>query len=160
MKQATLRAMKRQRTLRLAKLLSRAFYLRRRGRKSEMYNLICDEMVSLGGVYVKFLQGVMLNGKVMKQWTNPNRLKIFESLDTEPLDIVQILRAELSADQLANITLVQPEPFAAGSFGQVYFAQHKNGRQIHKFVSYCAMTFACSESSLNGSVPASIKISR
>jgi len=95
-----------------------------------MYNLICDEMVSLGGVYVKFLQGVMLNGKVMKQWTNPNRLKIFESLDTEPLDIVRILRSELSAEQLANITLVQPEPFAAGSFGQVYFAQHKNGKQV------------------------------
>lgn len=129
-KAATLRAMKRQRTVRLARLLSRAFYLKRRHREQEMYNLICDEMVSLGGVYVKFLQGVLLNGTIMKRWTNPNRMKIFENLDTEPLDIVQILRHELPPQKLADIVLVQPEPFAAGSFGQVYFGQHKNGRQI------------------------------
>jgi hypothetical protein len=129
-KVATLRAMKRQRTLRLGRLLSRAYYLKRRRRDHEMYNLICDEMVSLGGVYVKFLQGVMLNGAIMKRWTNPNRMKIFENLDTEPLDIVQILRSELSPAQLGQIALIQPEPFAAGSFGQVYFGQHKNGKQI------------------------------
>jgi hypothetical protein len=129
-KAATLRAMKRQRTVRLARLLSRAFYLKRRHRDQEMYNLICDEMVSLGGVYVKFLQGVLLNGTIMKRWTNPNRMKIFENLDTEPLDIVQILRHELPPQKLADILLIQPEPFAAGSFGQVYFGQHKNGKQI------------------------------
>ena len=129
-KAATLRAMKRQRTVRLGKLLSKAYYLKRRKRDNEMYNLICNEMVSLGGVYVKFLQGVLLNGAIMNRWTNPNRMKIFENLDSEPLDIVQILRHELPPAKLADITLIQPEPFAAGSFGQVYFGQHKNGRQI------------------------------
>ena len=129
-KAATLRAMKRQRTVRLGKLLSKAYYLKKRKRDNEMYNLICNEMVDLGGVYVKFLQGVLLNGAIMKRWTNPNRLKIFENLDTEPLDVVQILRHELSPAKLAEIALIQPEPFAAGSFGQVYFGQHKNGRQI------------------------------
>jgi hypothetical protein len=122
--------MKRQRTLRLGRLLSRAYYLKRRKRDHEMYNLVCDEMVSLGGVYVKFLQGVLLNGTIMKRWTNPNRMKIFENLDTEPLDIIQILRSELSSAQLQQIALIQPEPFAAGSFGQVYFGQHRNGKQI------------------------------
>ncbi|HEX7368446.1 MAG TPA: AarF/ABC1/UbiB kinase family protein [Candidatus Saccharimonadales bacterium] len=125
-----LRSLKRQRTMRLAKLLSRAFYLRQRKRNTEMYNLICDEMVALGGVYVKFLQGVLLNSKAMRKWSSPDRLKIFENLDVEPLDIVAILRAELSPDVLANITFVQPEPFAAGSFGQVYLAQHKNGKTV------------------------------
>ena len=127
---AKLRALKRQRTVRLAKLLSRAFYLRRRHRQTEMYNLICDEMVSLGGVYVKFLQGVLLNGKVMKQWTNPERLKIFENLESEPIDIVKVLRSELKPAALSEVTFVQPKPFAAGSFGQVYLAQHKNGKHI------------------------------
>lgn len=129
-KAATLRALKRHRTMRLARLLSRAFFLRQRGRKSEMYNLICNEMVGLGGVYVKFLQGVLLNGKVMKQWTNPDRMKIFENLDTEPLDILDILRHELPSDKLQDIVSVQPAPFAAGSFGQVYLAKHRNGRNI------------------------------
>jgi len=129
-KATNLRALKRQRTVRLAKLLSRAFFLRQRGQKAAMYNLICDEMVSLGGVYVKFLQGVLLNGKVMKQWTNPNRLKIFENLDTEPLDVIKILQTELPPAQLSEIVSVQATPFAAGSFGQVYLAQHRNGRNI------------------------------
>jgi len=126
----SLRAQKRQRTVRLARLLSKAFYLRRRGRVTEMYNMICDEMVSLGGVYVKFLQGVLLNGKVMRMWANPERLKIFENLDTEPLDIIGILQYEIPADTLHQITHIQPEPFAAGSFGQVYLGQHVNGKHI------------------------------
>lgn len=127
---ASLRALKHQRTMRLAKLLSRAFYLRRRGRTRQMYNLICDEMVDLGGVYVKFLQGVLLNGKVMSYWTNPDRLKIFENLETEPLDIIQILRHELKPEALQHISGVQAEPFAAGSFGQVYLGKHTNGKQL------------------------------
>jgi len=129
-KAVTLRALKRQRTMRLARLLSRAFYLRQRGRKSEMYNLICDEMVELGGVYVKFLQGVLLNSKVMRQWSNPNRLKIFENLDTEPLDVIGILRTEIPASELQDIVQVQQTPFAAGSFGQVYLGQHRNGKSV------------------------------
>jgi len=116
--------------MRLAKLLSRAFYLRRRGRTRQMYNLICDEMVDLGGVYVKFLQGVLLNGKVMSYWTNPDRLKIFENLETEPLDIIQILRHELKPEALQQISGVQAQPFAAGSFGQVYLGKHVNGKQL------------------------------
>ena len=128
--ETSLRALKRQRTVRLARLLSKAFYLRRRGKVTEMYNLICDEMVSLGGVYVKFLQGVLLNGKVMRQWANPDRLKIFENLETEPLDIVGIMRHEIPPELLGQITHIQPEPFAAGSFGQVYLGQHANGRHI------------------------------
>src|SRR5207302_3654893 len=60
----------------------------------------------------------------------PERLKIFENLDQEPLDIMQILTHELNPDQLKQITMVQPQPFAAGSFGQVYYAQHISGKPI------------------------------
>jgi hypothetical protein len=125
-----MRALKRARTKRLARLATRVYYLRKRGREQEMYNLICDEFVSLGGVYVKFLQGVLFSTPVMKRWHSPSRLHIFEKLDSEPIDVVQLLRQELSEEQLRQITLVQPEPFAAGSFGQVYLAQHANGKQV------------------------------
>lgn len=126
----TLRAMKRQRTVRLARLLSRALYLRQRGRQKELYNLVCDEMVSMGGVYVKFLQGVLLNGKAMRHWTNPDRLKIFENLETEEIDIIHMLREELPAAVIGDIALINPKPFAAGSFGQVYLGKHRNGKHI------------------------------
>ncbi|HUB92997.1 MAG TPA: AarF/ABC1/UbiB kinase family protein [Verrucomicrobiae bacterium] len=121
---------RRARTRRLAKLGARVYYLRKRGREQEMYNLLCEEFLSLGGVYVKFMQGVMYNTPVMRRWHSPNRLKIFENLDTQPLDIIELLRGELPSEKLRDIVLVEPEPFAAGSFGQVYIAQHANGQKI------------------------------
>src|SRR5581483_5895104 len=126
----SLNAIKRHRTARLARLATRSYYLHRRGRDEEMSTLICNEFVDLGGVYVKFLQGVMLHSELMKKWHNPERLKIFENLDQEPLDIMNILEHELSDEQRGQIALVQPQPFAAGSFGQVYYAQHINGKPI------------------------------
>lgn len=123
-------ALRRQRTRRLARLGAQVYMLRQRGKEQAMYNLICDEFVSLGGVYVKFLQGVLFNTPVMKRWHSPNRLKIFENLESEPLNVVEILQKELGPDQLRDIVLIQPEPFAAGSFGQVYLGQHANGKHI------------------------------
>lgn len=128
--QPSINAIKRQRTKRLARLAARVYYLRQRGKEQEMYNLICDEFLSLGGVYVKFLQGVLFNSPVMRRWNSPSRLKIFENLDNEPLDIIAVLHHELRPEQIAQIALIQPEPFAAGSFGQVYLGQHANGKRI------------------------------
>lgn len=126
----SLNAIKRHRTAQLARLATRSYYLHRRGRDEEMSTLICNEFVNLGGVYVKFLQGVMLHSEIMKKWHNPERLKIFENLDQEPLDIAHILEHELSPEQRQQIAMVQPQPFAAGSFGQVYYGQHVNGKPI------------------------------
>src|SRR5688572_16993322 len=118
MNKRTISAIKRHRTRRLATLLARAAYLYRRKQFDRMANVICDEFVSLGGVYIKFLQGVLLRSDIMKRWHNPDRLKVFENLDSEPLDIAEVLRSQLSPEKLAQISLVQPQPFAAGSFGQ------------------------------------------
>jgi predicted unusual protein kinase regulating ubiquinone biosynthesis (AarF/ABC1/UbiB family) len=127
---SSIAAIKRRRTARLAKLATRAYYLHKKGRDAEMGHLLCEEFVSLGGVYIKFMQGVMLQSKIMKNWQNPDRLKIFENVDSEPLDIIGILRHELPSEKLKQIALVQPQPFAAGSFGQVYYGQHINGKPI------------------------------
>lgn len=123
-------AIKRNRTARLAKLLTRCYYLWRRNRREEVYNLICEEFLALGGVYIKFLQGVLLRSELMRRWHNPERLKIFENLESEPLNIVDILNHELGPHKVKQIVGVQPEPFAAGSFGQVYFGQHVSGKPI------------------------------
>jgi hypothetical protein len=123
-------ALKRERTKRLAKLGARAYYLRRRHREQAMYDMICEEFVSLGGVYIKFLQGVLFNSPLMRRWHSPNKLKIFEDVASEPMNVVQILQNELKPEQLQQIVLIQPEPFAAGSFGQVYMGQLANGQRI------------------------------
>ena len=127
---SSIAAIKRHRTALLASLGTKAYYLNRRGKEAEMYSLICDTMVELGGIYVKFLQGVLLQSQAMRKWRSNDRLKIFENLDHEPIDIVAVLRKELTPAKLAKITSIQPEPFAAGSFGQVYFGQHASGKPI------------------------------
>lgn len=123
-------AIKRHRTARIAKVLTRSLYLHRRGKKAEVYNLVCDEFVRFGGVYVKFLQGVLLRSQALKHWHSPEKLNIFENLHSEPLDIANILQTELPAEKVAQIASIQPQPFAAGSFGQVYFGQLASGQHV------------------------------
>ncbi len=123
-------SIKRTRTKRLATLVTKSYFLYRRKQEEQMYNLVCEEFMSLGGVYIKFLQGVLLRSQVMRKWHNPEKLKIFENLEHEPIDITAYLQSELPPEKLAQIALIQPEPFAAGSFGQVYYGQHINGQPI------------------------------
>ncbi len=129
-RQKTIASIKRTRTKRLAGLITKSYFLYRRGKEEEMYNLICEEFMSFGGVYVKFLQGVLLRSQVMRKWHNPEKLRIFEDLDHEPINISALLQHELPKDKLQHIALIQPEPFAAGSFGQVYYAQLQNGQPV------------------------------
>jgi ABC1 atypical kinase-like domain len=126
----TIAALKRERTKRLATLGAKVYYMRKRGREQAMYDLICEEFVKLGGVYIKFLQGVLFSTTIMRRWHSPNKLKIFENVDREPINVVRILQNELTPDRLKQIALVQPEPFAAGSFGQVYLGQLADGQRI------------------------------
>lgn len=115
----------------MARLGTKAYYLYRRGKLDQMATLICEEFIELGGVYVKFLQGVMLKSKLMQGWKTNNRLKVFENLDSEHINALAILKHELGEDVVnENFRLVQPEPFAAGSFGQVYFGELKDGQQV------------------------------
>lgn len=121
---------KRYRTRVLARIIGRSLMLYRRKNYDGMYHMICTEFMNLGGVYIKFLQGVLLRSEFMRRWKSDDRLRVFENLDTEPIDILPFLQKELPADRLAQIASINPVPFAAGSFGQVYFGQHVDGTQI------------------------------
>ncbi len=125
-----IKQLKRHRRKVLTSLVASAYKLHRKGQRAEMNSLICDEFTKLGGVYVKFLQGVLLKSSFMRDWQSSDRLRIFENLESEPLDINQILRQELTPRQLARISAINPTPFAAGSFGQVYFANLDDGSQV------------------------------
>lgn len=114
----------------MAKIATRVIYLQRKGDNAVMADYICNQLVSLGGIYIKFLQGVMLQSEFFKQWQSPARLNIFENLDTEIINIDEFLSKELSPEKLTEIYQVQPQPFAAGSFGQVYFGKLKDGSPI------------------------------
>lgn len=130
MDKKTIAAIKRHRTRRLAALIAKSAYFYQKKQYDRMANMICNEFVDLGGVYIKFLQGILLRSEIMKRWDNPDRLKIFENLDHEPLNIAEFLQKELPKEKLEQIALVQPQPFAAGSFGQVYYATLKDNSVV------------------------------
>ena len=130
MKPQSINSIKRHRAAKMAMIATRAMYLQKRGRNCEMASYICDELVSLGGIYIKFLQGVMLQSEFFKQWKSPNRYNIFENLDTEIINLPKLLQKELTPSSFAQIAQVQPQPFAAGSFGQVYFGVLRDGTPI------------------------------
>jgi hypothetical protein len=127
----TVAAIKRYRTRKIAGVAAKAYFLhRRKNRQAEMYNYVFNQFVALGGVYIKFLQGVLLRSEGMKLWVSDDIFKIFENLDSEPLNIGDVLKKELKPTQLAQLAVVQPQPFAAGSFGQVYYGQMRDGSPV------------------------------
>lgn len=126
----TISAIKRYRTARVAHIAAKSVYYYRKRQEEKMYTFMCDEMVKLGGVYIKFLQGVLLRSTIMRKWHNPNRLDIFEDLTSEPINIGYFLQQQLPKEKLGQLAMVHPQPFAAGSFGQVYYAQHRDGTTV------------------------------
>lgn len=130
MKKQSINSIKRQRAAKMAKIATRSVYLQRRGKTGEMATYICEELMGLGGIYIKFLQGVMLQSDFFKQWKSSARYNIFENLDTEIINLPELLQKELPAEKLAQIAQVQPQPFAAGSFGQVYYGVLRDGTPV------------------------------
>ena len=126
--------LKRQRLSAIVHLLVRAYWLHHRRRNDEMYNLIGDELFKMGGVYIKFLQGVILQSWLMQRWRSSRKLDIFEKIDSPPLDAPKIL-AETLGEKAKQIKNLADEPFAIGSFGHVYKARYKKRDVIVKILS-------------------------
>ncbi len=113
----------------ISHLLFQAYYLYYRGHKDKMYNLIGDELFKLGGVYVKFLQGVILQSWMMQRWRSENKLNIFEKIESQPLNVEEIIKSNLGQKR-QRLTNIESEPFAVGSFGHVYKAKLDKDKNV------------------------------
>ena len=126
--------LKRKRFLSILRLLFKAYWLHYHKRPDEMYNLIGDELFRMGGVYVKFLQGVILQSWLMQRWRSDRKLDIFEKIDGLPLDAPKILAASLG-EEAKQLKKLSKKPFAIGSFGHVYKAELDGQPVIVKILS-------------------------
>ncbi|MDD4937587.1 MAG: AarF/UbiB family protein [Candidatus Shapirobacteria bacterium] len=94
------------------------FFIRR---KKQGQSWLFKRLSSLGGIYVKFLQLLVLNETV--SGANGENFKdfisIYDQADYEKIDIISTLKKELE-DNCSKINIDSEEPFAAGSFAQVY----------------------------------------
>lgn len=118
------------RAVKIIKLAGQAWLIMLTDKKHGAFRvkrLLFDTFTSLGGVYIKFLQILASNREFMQGWSGPADLRVFEGVPTESIDIHALLQKELGKDKLQSFRYVAAEPFAAGSFAQVYKAEFHNG---------------------------------
>jgi serine/threonine protein kinase len=122
--------LKRQRSARLFKTMSKAYRFRKAGNDRASNLVLVEDFIKFGGVYVKFLQGVLLGSGLMAGIPAETRLKVFEKLEPENIDVVKFLQYHLPSGAMERFETIAREPFAAGSFGQVYRAKLTNGKEV------------------------------
>ena len=91
--------------------------------------LLFEQFKHLGGVYIKFLQMLSLNVDFLQGWASPSEFDVFEAVDYETIDVTKTLQAEVPhySQQFLSVDV---QPFAAGSFAQVYRGQLLDGTDV------------------------------
>lgn len=101
------------------------------GQKQLLPQAIYMGFRQLGGVYVKFLQLMVLRSEAFQTLREYDIYDVYDRVDVEEVDIHDFLERELG-DKVSDIQLESEAPFAAGSFGQVYLARYQDKKIIIK----------------------------
>lgn len=101
------------------------------GQKQLLPQAIYTGFRELGGVYVKFLQLLVLRAEAFQSLRDYDIYDVYDQVNIEDIDIHVQLKRELDT-RAKDLTLESGIPFAAGSFGQVYMAFHQGKRVIIK----------------------------
>ncbi len=119
------------RTLKVTKSIGVCGYYFAIGQKTRAQERIYKDFYSFGGLYIKFLQLLVLRGDLGEIDTGElkDMLAVFDQNHYEAIDAERELRAELGK-QARRLTLVSETPIAAGSFGQVYAAYLDDGTKV------------------------------
>jgi predicted unusual protein kinase regulating ubiquinone biosynthesis (AarF/ABC1/UbiB family) len=90
-------------------------------------------LISMGGVYIKFAQLLLLrNGEkagALRRDYSYLLKRTYDATPVEPIDIQRLLHSELGHKR-SSIATIEHQPFASGSFGQVYKAQLISGEIV------------------------------
>ncbi len=89
------------------------------GKKEKIPDLIYVRLSELGGIYVKFLQVLVLKDGFLNK-SSEHIYHVFDQVPYEQIDIKRILQKINNS----HVSLTSTEPIAAGSFAQVYGATY------------------------------------
>lgn len=87
------------------------------------------QLDELGGIYIKFLQVVVLNLNPASQENFLQLLSVFERSKPDAIEIYSYLRS-IKVPHLERFASIDPKPIGTGSFGQVYRAQLHSGEKV------------------------------
>lgn len=100
------------------------------GRTDRCYDVICHAVGELGGVYVKLLQFTCLRTDIFPDEQKMQFLSFYDEVPIEPLDVSAILKKELEPAKMEEFSMIAVDPFASGTFGQVYRARLQDGADV------------------------------
>jgi serine/threonine protein kinase len=101
------------------------------GQKAALPQTVYTSFRQLGGVYVKFLQLLVMRSEFFQVLKEYDIYDVYDNVAVEPIDIRKVLTKELGS-RISEVNLQSEVPFAAGSFGQVYLAEHRGKPVILK----------------------------
>ncbi len=100
-------------------------------RKSDDYlNVVKKAVLDLGGLYVKLIQFLCLRTALFPDEYKISFLSFYDAVPYEPMDLNEKLLQELGKHKMQRISWVSDQPFASGTFGQVYRGQLVEGTPI------------------------------
>jgi serine/threonine protein kinase len=88
-----------------------------------------DQLDELGGIYIKFLQMIVLSSSGQQQKNFLELLKVYEDSKPDDINITQHLNS-IKMPGMNQFDLIESQPFATGSFGQVYKAKLITGEIV------------------------------
>ncbi|HEY4964132.1 MAG TPA: AarF/ABC1/UbiB kinase family protein [Candidatus Saccharimonadales bacterium] len=120
--------MKTPRTIKIINLLSDAIKAFLRNEQLGLKGSL-DQLDELGGIYIKFLQMIVLSSSGQQQKNFTELLKVYEDSKPDEIDIRVHLKS-IAMPGMDKIAELEIKPFATGSFGQVYKAKLVSGEIV------------------------------
>lgn len=115
--------MKRSIIFSLLKDFSKVYFSNTRNKEQKYKKIIFNKFKDLGGIYIKFLQTLCVTKKFMEGWAGPKEFEIFNKVNKEEINLSNIIN-------LNDYSYIEKEPFACGSFAQVYRANLNSGKKV------------------------------
>jgi len=100
-------------------------------RRSERYfDVIYSGVNDLGGIYIKLIQFLCLRTDIFPREHKARFLSFYDKAPFTPLDITTFLTREYGTKTNTYFQTIDQQPFASGSFGQVYKAKLISGEDV------------------------------
>lgn len=110
--------------LSLIRKLGKIYFSDKKNKEVEYKRTIFYTLKDLGGVYIKFLQVLSLNHDFMKGWGSPKEYSVFNKVQIESINIKSYI------EKINNFEYIEENPFACGSFAQLYKGKLKTGEIV------------------------------
>lgn len=119
--------------MRVFKLIAYFFqfaYHRSIARTGYHHDVIREAVEDLGGVYIKLVQFLSLRSDIFPEKERLRYLHFYDAVPAEHMQVQKIIKRSLGQEASMQFTHIEKEPFASGTFGQVYKATLTDGALV------------------------------